>query len=123
MPYIQPRRCNYPSCKEKITGKASYCPEHSKLINQQYEKTRETATKRGYNARWHKTSKAFLEENPVCVIRGPGCTYIATETDHIEPHKGNKEKFWDKSNFQPVCKRCHSRKTAEEDGRWGRKQK
>ncbi|WP_143035082.1 HNH endonuclease [Marininema mesophilum] len=27
--------------------------------------------------------------------------------------------FWDKDNWQSLCKRCHDRKTAIEDGRWG----
>jgi len=65
MPSIPPRRCNYPGCKEKITGKTSYCAEHDRLLKQKYDKRRETATARGYTARWAKASKRFLEENPV----------------------------------------------------------
>ncbi len=28
-------------------------------------------------------------------------------------------RFWDPGNHQPLCKSCHSHKTATEDGRWG----
>lgn len=45
----------------------------------------------------------------------------ATVADHIKPHEGNPELFWDEDNLQPLCKRCHDSKTAREDGRWGKK--
>ena len=40
--------------------------------------------------------------------------------DHIIPHKGDKVLFWDRSNWQPLCKTCHDTKTAREDGGFGR---
>jgi 5-methylcytosine-specific restriction protein A len=43
----------------------------------------------------------------------------ATVVDHIVPHKGDKVKFWDSSNWQSLCKRCHDAKTATEDGGFG----
>ena len=45
---------------------------------------------------------------------------MATVADHIIPHKGNLELFWDEGNLQALCKSCHDRKTAKE-GRWGEK--
>jgi len=44
----------------------------------------------------------------------------ATVVDHIIAHKGNANLFWDESNWQALCKRCHNSKTAAADGRWGR---
>ncbi|WP_396127368.1 HNH endonuclease [Edaphobacter acidisoli] len=44
----------------------------------------------------------------------------AAHTDHIIPHRGDKKLFWDRSNWQPLCATCHSVKTAEEDGGFGR---
>lgn len=39
----------------------------------------------------------------------------ATVVDHITPHKGDSALFWDKANWQSLCKRCHdSVKQAEE---------
>lgn len=38
--------------------------------------------------------------------------------DHIEPHRGDKAKFWDPTNWQPMAKECHDRKTAREEGGW-----
>ena len=31
----------------------------------------------------------------------------ATVVDHIIPHKGDSDLFWDESNWQSLCKRCH----------------
>lgn len=69
-----------------------------------------------YNYKWSKLSKAFLKRNPLCVYcLQVGKTTPATVTDHIVPHMGNLELFWDQSNFQPLCKHCHdSVKTMEE---------
>jgi 5-methylcytosine-specific restriction protein A len=44
---------------------------------------------------------------------------VATDLDHIIPHKGDKDAFWVRSNWQGLCRSCHSRKTAAEDGGWG----
>jgi 5-methylcytosine-specific restriction endonuclease McrA len=38
-------------------------------------------------------------------------------TDHIKPHKGNYELFWDESNWQPLCKACHDSVKAKEESR------
>ncbi len=46
---------------------------------------------------------------------------LATVVDHIKPHKGDERLFFDINNLQPLCKPCHDRKTAKEDGRWRRK--
>jgi 5-methylcytosine-specific restriction protein A len=43
----------------------------------------------------------------------------ATEVDHKKAHHGDQGLFWDRYNWQALCKPCHSRKTAEEDHRWG----
>ena len=35
----------------------------------------------------------------------------ATVVDHIVPHRGDKKLFWDQSNWQPLCKEHHDKKT------------
>ncbi|PAU94052.1 HNH endonuclease, partial [Paracoccus salipaludis] len=39
--------------------------------------------------------------------------------DHVVPHRGDPERFWDQDGWQPLCASCHSRKTAAEDGGFG----
>jgi 5-methylcytosine-specific restriction protein A len=43
----------------------------------------------------------------------------ATVVDHIIPHKGDMGLFWDKANWQSLCKPCHDSKTRLEDGGFG----
>lgn len=45
---------------------------------------------------------------------------LATELDHKKPHKEDFALFWDSANWQGLCKSDHSRKTAMEDGGFGR---
>lgn len=58
----------------------------------------------------------FLAEHPLCVkCMERGVYTKATVVDHIIPHRGDRLLFWDKSNWQPLCKACHDKKTGEED--------
>ncbi|MCI5096646.1 MAG: HNH endonuclease [Rhodobacteraceae bacterium] len=64
---------------------------------------------------WIRASKAFLRRNPLCHDCAElGAVEPATEVDHIQPHRGDVRLFWDRSNWQSLCKPCHSRKTARE---------
>jgi 5-methylcytosine-specific restriction protein A len=75
-----------------------------------------TALERGYNYRWQKASKVFLLDNPLCVYCGKlGRITPATVVDHIIPHKGDEELFWDVGNWQPLCKLCHDSVKADEE--------
>ncbi len=66
---------------------------------------RPTARKRGYDAAWEKVRAAFLMDHPKCVR----CDGAATVVDHIIPHRGDMKRFWSRSNWQPLCRSCHSR--------------
>lgn len=85
--------------------------------------SRQGANARGYTYRWQKESKRFLAEHPLCQC--PECddgrkrVVAATVVDHIEPHRGDTEKFWDQTNWQAMSKPCHDAKTAREDGGFG----
>ena len=48
-----------------------------------------------------------------------GIGSTTTEINYIIPHKGNQQLIWDENNLQALCKSCHSRKTAREDGGFG----
>lgn len=75
---------------------------------------------RGYDSRWDKARLTYLRHHPLCVhCERDGRTEAATVVDHIIPHRGDKKMFWDKTNWQPLCKRHHDVKTASEDGGFG----
>jgi 5-methylcytosine-specific restriction protein A len=43
-----------------------------------------------------------------------GVTTLATEVDHVVPHRGQASLFWDVTNYQALCKSHHSAKTVRE---------
>ncbi|WP_456297628.1 HNH endonuclease signature motif containing protein [Kineothrix alysoides] len=47
--------------------------------------------------------------------RNPPRYVKATVVDHVIPHRGDPILFWDKRNWQPLCKTCHDKKTWNED--------
>jgi len=54
----------------------------------------------------------FLKANPLCLrCLEEGKTVPATEIDHVKPHRGNMDRFWDYYNWMALCRSCHSRKT------------
>jgi len=105
--------CNYPGCRELTRER--YCEKH-----QRRKEDRPSAHQRGYTYQWSKASKAYLCEHPWCAecLRHNKWT-PAVLVDHIKPHKGDPRLFWDQSNWQGLCLRCHNIKTASEDGGFG----
>lgn len=70
---------------------------------------RGTAHERGYTAAWQKEAKEFLRQHDFICAE---CGGIATVVDHIVPHRGDEKLFWDPTNLQPLCVKCHNEKTA-----------
>lgn len=69
---------------------------------------RGSSAQRGYGSRWQKARATFLRQHPLCKMHADiGRVVPATLVDHIEPHRGDQEKFWDKGNWQSLCKACH----------------
>ena len=124
----KPRRpCAHPGCQQWATD-GSYCAKHvaevrEKLKARRAEFTRRadderaSANDRGYTFAWRKARKAWIIRHPLCAI----CGQPATDVDHIIPHRGNRELFWDSSNWQSLCHECHSRKSYGERHNTGRK--
>lgn len=112
MPYRQKKACRHPGCARLVSDE--YCGEHLRM----HPEATRSASKRGYNSRWRTASKAFLKEHPLCAeCMRHGKYTQATVVDHITPHRGNMTLFWDKKNWQSLCKPCHDKKTGREDSR------
>jgi 5-methylcytosine-specific restriction endonuclease McrA len=75
--------------------------------------------KRLYDSvRWRKARDRFLDSHPLCAL----CWVIdrdtpATIVDHIKPHGGDPDLFWDENNWQPLCASCHSGKKRLQENR------
>jgi len=114
MPTRPKRPCKYPCCPELV--QEGYCDKHAK-DKQSYDRYRGSSTERGYDAKWRKARAVYLAKHPLCIVcMKDNKITPATVVDHIKPHKGDMVLFWDRSNWQSLCKRCHDIKTATEDG-------
>ncbi|MEW6169799.1 MAG: HNH endonuclease [Pseudomonadota bacterium] len=120
MPLAAPRPCTYPGCTQLVKS-GSRCAKHVAKVRREVDERRGTARERGYDTAWQKAREGFLRAHPLCVeCDRAGRAVPATVVDHIVPHRGDRTAFWDRSNWQPLCKRCHDAKTAREDGGFGR---
>ena len=113
-----PRRpatpCHHPGCPELVQSGEKYCEKHKHLHPEEVR----SAGSRGYNRAWQKARKQYLDANPLCVKCMQEGRYVkATVVDHIVPHRGDQKLFWDRSNWQSLCKKHHDIKTGNEDSR------
>jgi 5-methylcytosine-specific restriction enzyme A len=59
-------------------------------------------------ARWARIRRHQLLEHPLCKYCAErGIVEPATICDHVEPHRGDVNKFW-LGPFQSLCKSCHN---------------
>ena len=66
-----------------------------------------------YMGEWRRIREKFLQEHPYCAL----CNGQATVVDHVLPlARGGTH---DTGNLEPLCRSCHSRKTATLDGAFG----
>lgn len=107
-------------CAKNLTDNISgYCDDCSSLFAKKkatLEKhNRLPAHKRGYDNRWHRFSKQFLENNPICAI----CGLPATVTDHKIPIQVMRDVYGDNvledEYYLPLCHSCNLKKWQEHD--------
>lgn len=112
--------CAHSGCTELVKG-GGYCTRHTR---QNRNIKREHSLERGISAEWHylyssarwrKIRAAQLISEPFCRnCASKGIRTKAEDVDHIIPHRGNRQMFYDSSNLQSLCHSCHSRKTIAE---------
>lgn len=58
--------------------------------------------------RWFQLRHRQLSKHPLCALcERLGKVTQAKVVDHVEPHRGNEELFFDPDNLQSLCKTCH----------------
>ena len=107
MPMKPKVSCRHPGCAELGAPGQKYCEKHKTM----HPEENRSAAGRGYNSRWSRESKKSLELHPLCeeCLRHDIAT-PATVVDHIVLYREDQKLFWDRSNWQALCKRCHDRK-------------
>lgn len=112
------RFCLYPGCPKR--QREAYCQEHGRRHEQQ---ARGSSAERGYGRVWRLQAKAFLAEFPLCGMRPEGLPPVmsvcylagrvtaAEQVDHVVPHRGDQALFWNRRNWQALCRECGARKS------------
>lgn len=84
----------------------------------QAERDRKAAQRRtvdwsAYNGAWRRVRLAVLAREPLCrACSEAGRVTAAEEVDHIDGNNRNNAA----ANLRPLCKPCHSRRTALDQG-------
>ena len=113
MPTMLKKPCAHPGCPEVVSG--DRCEAHKIEKRKQYDQARNKEWQHLYNARWRRERSAYLMSHPLCAhCLAVGRVTAAVILDHVIPHKGNVKLFWDKSNRQGLCAKCHNVKTYQE---------
>jgi 5-methylcytosine-specific restriction protein A len=108
------KTCMKMGCNKLTNG--AYCEEHRKEDVAERKNNCRHDYQQWYSyADWKKARIQHLIKNPLCVqCEKEGRLTPANVVDHIIPHRGDKKLFWDKDNWQSLCKSCHDKKTANE---------
>lgn len=113
-PFKPKKPCSYHGCPKITSGR--FCSDHEALDKkkqQEYDKERDQSEERQWihSQRWRDARNAFLAEHPICMeCERQGRDTVAYLVDHIIPHNGNYELFWDQSNWQSMCNPHHEEK-------------
>lgn len=109
-----------PTLASRIALLGSALPIATASASWRSEKTSSTA--RGYGYKWQQAREGFLRAHPLCVYcERDGQATAATVVDHKVPHRGDMKVFWDRTNWQGLCKPHHDgEKQREESAEFGR---
>lgn len=114
MPTRAKRACLEPGCLG-YAERVGRCETHAApIIARQQARDRSGEAGRGFyfTTRWKRLRAAVLRAEPLCRrCAALGRPVPATDVDHVIRHSGDPRRFWDVGNLQPLCARCHVRKT------------
>lgn len=94
-------------------------PEYTGWMRKLPKRKRKPKASQNYpllgDSRWQELSRVYRANNPFCVAcQGLGKHTMATVTDHIIPARLDRDRWYDETNLQALCFRCHNKKTGHE---------
>jgi 5-methylcytosine-specific restriction protein A len=107
--------CNEPGCP--VLVERGKCAMHRRARQRRSDSLRPNAYRRGYDARWERTRRAYLKAHPIC--EEPGCDAKTTDVDHIDGLGPLGPRGHDWTNLRAFCHPHHSQRTAgDQPGGW-----
>jgi len=95
-----------PTCPHRV--RSGLCPDHA--LQKERTRSNRDVRKWYYTERWKELRRqVMLEQHHICAECGH--LEVSLDVDHIEPHRGDPAKFWDRANLRGLCHACHGRKT------------
>ncbi len=113
MPRKPRRGCAYPGCPEYAEEGSSYCLEHKKEMDKNYETySRDPSVRRKYGRAWKRIRDSYVKTHPFCEqCFERGILVPVDEVHHKVPvSKGGTH---DRSNLMSLCRSCHNKIHAE----------
>ena len=99
-----PKFCSHAGCSTLTMD--TYCQQHAPLHAGRID-LRGRADERGYDSRWQKVRRMFLQRNPLCVkCLERGQPVIATVAHHVISIDEGGPRL-DQSNLMALCRDCH----------------
>lgn len=90
------------------------CEKHRvRLADRETDRSNYEIRKRYRTRRWKRLRQTvILRDGGMCQeCKREGRTVVGNEVDHITRAMEDLSRFWDQTNLETLCKRCHSRKT------------
>lgn len=117
------RACREPGCVGYAVHCSPYCGQHAAAHARAFRSAehRKESARLYRTGEWLALRRQQLTIQPFCAeCLKAGKYTLASEVDHIVPHRNDVQLFYDHLNLQSLCHPCHSQKTAREDGGFGR---
>ncbi len=91
-------------------------------VKREADGRRGSARERGYTTAWDRAAKRYLREHPLCEYaqaETPPRIVAAELVDHLYPHRGDQDLFWDEANWVATTKDFHDgpKQAAERAGK------
>jgi 5-methylcytosine-specific restriction protein A len=108
MPSLPKRVCG--GCGEIISGD---CPKCKKRHRKEYDRNRQSSSKRGYNVAWRRVRRAKLSKSPLCECvdceAGKKRVVPASTVHHLKPIDTHPHLRLKMSNLLSMARECHEK--------------
>lgn len=118
------KRCKTVGCPNLHHNKNGYCDECTAKWLEKHprqrgdDSKRPNANKRGYNYRWTRFARRYLESHPLCALCGAPSSCVDHKDIPADVMLDVYGTFdYDESHYQALCHRCNTLKGKKEDKR------